>query len=248
VPEPNLHSEGWRQGSLIAAALHTLTLDADDAGRLTSKEQEFDMWMLCSQDCDLANTGTTNATREFELRPVYHHTGKKVDGIRSRVARVTNDRVLNSDSPRLTLTARALQALLPSRLDNVGDTRRRELKTWLGLRYDRPAVPEAFVETQKTLAGVFFAGVPADLDGMLRDILIYYESASEIRVFAVLKPNADREVVIDWLDAVIQGLSERHQIAVIERNAEPAARTPLLVIETYFGLDSAELSSTSEEP
>ena len=52
--------------------------------------------------------------------------------------------VLRADSKRLTMTARALNAYKAVRDDRLPAERRNEIKTWLGLRYDRPATPERF--------------------------------------------------------------------------------------------------------
>jgi hypothetical protein len=63
----------------------------------------------------------------------------KLDGLRSRTILVKDDLVLRSDSKKLTVTARALNSLKAKRENVLDEERRVQIKTWLGLRYDRPA-------------------------------------------------------------------------------------------------------------
>ena len=108
--------------------------------------EKFDLWLLATQDCDLAQTPCTNTTRQFELRPVFTRTkDDKLDGLRSRTILVKDDLVLRSDSKKLTLTARALNSLKAKRENDLDEERRVQIKTWLGLRYDCPAIPTPFV-------------------------------------------------------------------------------------------------------
>ena len=240
-----LFDEGWKQGSLIRATLSVRTFDHDNGNDVES-EQSFDIWLLTTQDCDLASTKSKNAARQFELRPVYaEQKGDTFDGIRSRAMRVAPGLVLRSDSPRITMTARRLVRFNAQRDNILTDEQRREVKTWLGLRYDRPAVPEPFDRLAKdVLKPVIVDAMPDILKGRVRDVLVYYESATAIRLIAVLRDAADRDAALDWLDSAIGTLLDKHKIAVLERHAEDASRVSLRDIETYYGLDSSELSLT----
>jgi hypothetical protein len=128
MPAATLHEEGWRQGSLIRAALVVHSLDLVDDTRQDGSET-FDLWLLANQDCDLANTVCTNKTRQMELRPVLPRNGEKLDGIRSRTILVMGDLVLRAESKKLTLTARALNSLKPQRENPLSDERRRDIMT-----------------------------------------------------------------------------------------------------------------------
>jgi hypothetical protein len=246
MPTANLFDDGWRQGSLIREHLIARTYDLVE-GSVAASDTTNDVWFLATQDCDLAQTKVTNATRTFELRPLYQAAADdRVDGIRARTVRVTDDLVLRSDSPRLTITARALDRLRDRRENPLSDERRRELKTWLGLRYDRPAVPRPFEHLPAVLQPELMEAVPDALKGRVRDILVYYRSPTEIDLFCILRDANDRDAALDWIDSVAYKLADENHIVVTDRQAEDAGRTPLSVIETYYGLDSTELSLSAE--
>jgi hypothetical protein len=244
---PSLFEEGWRQGSLLKTSLTVRSYDlADDT--LTQCDQEFGLWAVVTQDCDLHSTQCTNQSRQIELRPVFPSAGIRVDGIRSRAACITPDFVLKADSQKLTMTARALNSLKKFRDNSVDDLRRREIKAWLGLRYDRPAVPEPFDRMASDILypGLYDAMPPA-LIGRVRDILVLYESETEVRLWAILRDADDRIRCLDWIDGVAQSLVRDHGITVLERQAEDSRRTPYAIVEGYHGLNSAELSRGGPE-
>jgi hypothetical protein len=241
MAKANLHGDGWRQGSLIQATLKAQVLDND--GREQTVDFEHDLWFLATQDCDLAQTKTTDATKKLELRPIFaKEKTDAVDGIRSKVVKVTDDLVLRADSPRIMLTARALTALKNKREDLKDETRRREIKTWLGLRYDRPAVPELFVPTAKVLLEVL--GPVEQFNGKVRDILVYYHDPMRVNLFVVLRARDDKKEIQDWLDEKIGELLD-NALVVSGRHVEHSSATPFEVIETYYGLFSDELSLTT---
>ncbi len=245
MPNPKLFAEGWRQGSLIRARLSVRTLDivGDGIGQL---DRDFEVWLLATQDCDLDQTRCSDKAREFELRPVFDAVGPQVDGVRSRTLSISETTVLKADGPKLTLTARALHKLKPYRENSLSDVKRREIKTWLGLRYDRPAVPVPFDQVaMEDIHPALFDHLPTELEGRIRDVLVYYESATDVRLFAVLRDSGDREICIDWLDDAAKRLGSRG-ISVVERHAEDGTGTSLAVIETYYGLTSSELSLSAE--
>lgn len=244
---PSLFEEGWRQGSLLKASLTVRSYDLVD-GKITPSDHEFGMWTVVTQDCDLHSTQCTDRNRQIELRPVFPSAGVRVDGIRSRWARITPDFVLNADSQKLTMTARALHSLQEFRDDSADELRRREIKAWLGLRYDRPAVPEPFDRmASKVLHPQLFGALPPALDGKIRDVLVSYESETEVRLWVVLRDGDDRLRCLEWIDGVAQFLRREHGITILERQAEDARRTPYAIVEGYHGLNSAELSMGNSE-
>lgn len=242
MAKANLHNDGWRQGSLIRAAFKTQVLDND--GKQTVVDFEHDLWLLATQDCDLGQTPPAHADKKFELRPVFtKQKGETVNGIRSRTVMVADDLVLRADSPRIMLTARALAALADKREDALDETRRREIKTWLGLRYDRPAVPDPCVPTAELLFQIL--GGIEQFAGKVRDVLVYYddEDPRRVDIFVVLRDKANKEEILDWLTDKAGELLDR-DVVVGGRHAEDSSGTPFSIIETYYGLYSDELSLT----
>lgn len=244
MPSPKLHDEGWRQGTLIRAPLEVHYLDSED-GVATSRAETYDLWLLATQDCDLAQTSSTNATRHFELRPVLpRKDDDKLDGVRSRTVVVRDGFVLRADSPKLTLTARALTTLKDKREDDLSSERRAEIKAWLGLRYDRPAVPRRFEELARLLKRHFIENIPAHVRGAVRDVWVYFESEKEVRLFAILVDAADdlRDAVLDWIDDAAGQILDSDQVVIKERQAESSRGTSLWVLQNYHGLDATDLS------
>lgn len=244
MPPPSLHAEGWRQGSLIRETMTVHYLDLHE-GTVVDRDEQFGLWLLATQDCDLAQTPHTNSTRQFELRPVLPRTNDdKLDGLRSRTILVKDDLVLRSDSKKLTLTARALNRLKEQREDDLDEDRRVQIKTWLGLRYDRPAVPEQFEQFGKRLKKAFIDDLPDELVGVVRDVWVYFEDDHTARLFVILVDVQKHlaQDVRDWVDDVIGNLNDEG-IVVLERQVEGPDRTTLSILQTYYGLGLAELSN-----
>ncbi len=248
MPSPKLYDEGWKQGSLIRAPLEVHSLDIK-GGSLVDRFETFDLWLLATQDCDLAQTSSTNMTRHFELRPVLERAdADRLDGLRSRTVLVREGLVLRAESPKLTLTARALNTFKERREDDLSVERRVEIKFWLGLRYDRPAIPERFVQMANQLKGKFVEEQPDGFVGVIRDVWVYFEAEEEVRLFFILADAAGpcRDEVLNWVDDVAAEMVDAYGITVIERQAETSHGTPLWVLQNYYGLDVTDLSLGNE--
>lgn len=241
---PKLYEEGWKQGALIRSPLGVHFLDLDD-GAVVDRVQMFDLWLLATQDCDLTQTSSTNATRQFELRPVLERNGgDKLDGLRSRSVLVREGLVLRAESPKLTLTARVLNTFKDRREDDLSAERRVEIKFWLGLRYDRPAVPERFVELARQLKAKFLEAMPDGFVGVIRDVWVYFDSDMEVRLFFIIADAADarRDEVLNWVDDVAGEMLDTTGVAIVERQVETSHGTPLWILQNYYGLDVTDLS------
>jgi hypothetical protein len=114
----------------------------------------------------------------------------------------------------------------------------------LGLRYDRPAIPTRFVPLGERLKSALIDDLPAHFVGVVRDVWVYFEGDHEIRLFVILvdAQKARANDARDWIDDVIANLSDEG-IIVLERSVEAPDRTPLSILQTYFGLGIAELSN-----
>ncbi|MGP6159581.1 MAG: hypothetical protein ACLPYS_19075 [Vulcanimicrobiaceae bacterium] len=239
MPPPKLYDEGWKQGSLIRAPLEVHFLDIEDDA-VVDRVGTFGLWLLATQDCDLAQTPSTNTTRQFELRPVVQRSDDdKLDGLRSRSVLVREGFVLRAESPKLTLTARALNTFKNRREDDLSAERRVEIKLWLGLRYDRPAVPERFVPLASQLKAKFLEAQPDGFVGVMRDIWVYFENEAAVRLFFIIADaaGARRDEVLNWVDDVAGEMLDAGCVALLERQVETSHGTPLWVLQNYYGLD-----------
>src|ERR1039457_1611144 len=143
----SLYAGGWRQGSVFTAALPPNYL-VEEGGNPGLRSETHQRWVVASQDCDLDNTDEGESEATIELRPVFMDDPPEDWGIRSSKLLVADGEYLVANSPRVTISGRALSAILDGgNLDRheFSPHRRLALKTWLGLRYDRPAVPTVLV-------------------------------------------------------------------------------------------------------
>src|SRR2546422_6909659 len=110
---PSLYDLGWRRGSVLRARLGaaaTLVVD----GVVTQVSQEYELWMLVTQDCDLVAAGDNDAEPKVELRPLLSEGAPPMFGIRSRKLRVSHDHpdYLQSESLRSMVSPAALSTLI----------------------------------------------------------------------------------------------------------------------------------------
>lgn len=105
----DLHTEGWRQGSLVSFELTTTHLTADE-GRIQSVPQSFGRWVVCTQDCDLRSARTNSHQPMIELRPVLHKDPPADWGIRSRRFLLAVGAYVDADAPRHCCTQWTLAA------------------------------------------------------------------------------------------------------------------------------------------
>jgi hypothetical protein len=241
---PKLYEEGWKQGSLIHAPLDVHYLDEHE-GVVVDKVARFELWLLATQDCDLSQTSSTNTTRQFELRPLFDRgRDETLDGIRTRSVAVSDTLVLRADSPKLMLTARSLNTFKDRRDDELSTERRVQIKTWLGLRYDRAAIPVRFESLGQLLKKLFVLERPVRFEEVIRDVLVYFETEREVRLIVIVSDRHEGRIyeVTDWIDDVASGLFDSSDVVTLERTAATSRGISLWMIQNYFGLDSTGLS------
>lgn len=112
--------------------------------------------MVARQDCDLDQTGSADAKPSVELRLVFLERSHTDWGIRSARFLLTESEYVRSTSPCLLVSAAVPRALLAGGAGrrNVESACRQAFTTWLGLRYDRPAVPPTLLPLAKRIAEV----------------------------------------------------------------------------------------------
>jgi hypothetical protein len=180
------------------------------------------------------------------LRAVHELNDHSADwGIRSHRLRLSDSTFTSSNIPSAFLSPLALTALAPSQPPSmVGPERATALKTWLGYRYDRPAVPEHLVELARDIAkraqrrgGRTFA------DG-LHDVLMQFDDQTnppQFDLIAVMCDGTDPEEARLWLTTV--GTAVSTKLGVLSGVQVGYRREiPLSVIEDSYAADVTRLS------
>ena len=163
--------------------------------------------------------------------------------------RLTAQYHVNSASPRLLITAGLLASYgRPSLL--LSDARAKTFKTWLGLRYDRAAIPEHLVALAKEVATRCGSRSGRAAAEEVHEVLMQFDdSASPPRValFAVVADSADKQIVRTWLsDASLRIDTKLGVVAHVD--VATKAETSLVLIENSYAADLSQLTWRGEEP
>lgn len=214
--------------------------------------------MLTDQDCDLAWRALRGESEPFllELRPVYSQDSPESWGIRSQTLRLDEaGRYLRANSPNVRVTPDLVVA--SEHVDCLNAQSQLRLKTWLGLRYDRPAVPERYTALSQTLATELSKKKNRGQGRRVRDVLAQYRDAAdgttEYSLVAVLPGGpfdaADPTVleVRQWLSDVALAVPATLGIA-LDIQAYGDAEVSLSYVEASFSLDLSKLSWPQNAP
>jgi hypothetical protein len=248
----SLHASGWRQGSVFVA---TLPLDAVVLGAdgTPERRQSFhDRWVVASQNCDLDTTDEDSPDPTIEIRPAYTHSPPADWGIRSSRLLLAEGEYVESTSPRTTVAAEVLTALLEGGIERRDPQPDRELAftTWLGLRYDRPAVPPALVPLAKRIADEVVRPRNRENARRVRDVLMQFDETVEplrYSLYGVLVLPEDRDAVREWLATVAAAVPVELGVAdIIE--AAPTTEISFDVIETSYPADVSQMTWRASQP
>lgn len=238
----SLYEAGWRQGSILEAVLPLDAVGLGSTGRPERLQGEHGLWVVATQDCDLDLTDVTKSEPSVELRPVFREGPPPDWGIRSARFLLTENEYVRSASPRV-LTSAALLASLVAGHDGrrweIDPARHQAFTTWLGLRYDRPAVPTALLPLARRIAEVTTGRRHRSVGRRVRDVLMQFdESASPTRfsLFAILVDGNDEEEVREWLADIAQAIPATLGIAD-QIEAATAAGISFQLIETSYAAD-----------
>lgn len=245
----DLYERGWRQGSMFDVPLPATWLTHVLAGTPEFVTETFGRWVICTQDCDLRSSPADSTETQIEIRPVLEEDNPDDWGIRSRRIRLTADYYVNSVSPRLLITAELLASYgRPSLL--LSDARAKAFKTWLGLRYDRAAIPEHLVALAREVATRCGSRSGRATAEEVHEVLMQFDdSASPPRValFAVVADTADKQIVRTWLsDASLRIDTKLGVVAHVD--VATKAETSLVLIENSYAADLSQLTWRGEEP
>jgi hypothetical protein len=247
----SLYAEGWRQGSLFTAELPLDSVVLGVSGAPVRVQTEHSRWVVATQDCDLDNSESDDARPTVELRPVLTEDTPPDWGIRSVRFRISETEHVHGLSPRTMVSATVLSAINVGggRDTEIAQARKRGLKTWLGRRYDRPAVPEELVPLARCIAGEV-GRRRRPIGPHLRDVLMQFdETPSPVRfsLFGVLERPEDRDAAREWLAEVAMAIPSTLGIAD-ELDARAAQGISLHLLETSYAADVAQLTWRPNNP
>jgi hypothetical protein len=222
----------------------------DDHGQVRACSGTHRTWVVASQDCDLNDWETTRAEPLVELRA--RITAEDPDtewGIRSRMVRLTETEGVHSDSAPLRISPAALVAMARP-ADVITPARAIAFKTWLGRRYDRPAVPDDRVTLAKDVASRARRPSRRGFAVELHDVLIQFDertTPTTFLLFAVIVDGTDKEVARRWLTEV--GMAVPDRLGVLGGvDAGYRSETSLELIESSYSADLSGLSWPGPDP
>lgn len=245
----NLYNEGWRQGSIFEATLQAPVSEVR-ADRIESVSRDYSVWIVCTQDCDLAGADADASEPIIELRPVLSDDPPTDWGIRSRRLRLSVREYVDAALPRCLIAPNALVLASQTRPRALELGRATAFKTWLGRRYDRPAIPDDLVDLARDIAKRCGTKSNRDAAEGVHDVLMQFMTADDppqAALFAVVHDDADPEAVRAWLgDAASRVRKDLGVIAAIDVGTR--SETPLSLIETSYSADLSQLTWSGEEP
>jgi len=251
VLEESLYAFGWRQGSVFRAdlPLGALVLSPDGVSP-DSRQTDHGVWIVATQDCDLAFLKVGNNEPSVEVRPVYDVDPPTDWGIRSSRLLVEEQRYVVGDSPRLTVSPALLQTYTGVREPSIADGRLVAFKTWLGLRYDRPAVPPHLVPLAKRIGEEVRDKKRRLVGRRVRDLLMQFDDSLDpprYSLFAVLESPEDHGEVREWLADIARSVPRR--LGIADRfDAATADETAFSLVETSYAADVAQVTWSGPEP
>ncbi len=248
----SLYASGWRQGSLLAATLPFDCVVLGDGNEPVRRQGEHRLWVVATQECDLVAADADDREASIELRPVYTDDPPDDWGIRSFQFLLTETEYVVSLSPRTMVSPAVLTALVAAgsvRRDSAS-VRGRAFTIWLGLRYDRPALPDELVPLARCIAETVKRRQNRPTGLRVRDVLMQFdETATPTRfsLYAVLRDGQDADLVREWLAGIVKRVPTDLGVAdVLE--AAPATMISFDLIETSYAADVAQLTWRPNQP
>lgn len=248
----SLYEAGWRQGSIVE---YELPLDAIIVGTAGVPERlpgTHGLWAVASQDCDLRQADAGDPDPGIELRPLFTSDPPPDWGIRAARLLLTDHEYADAKAPRLAVAPQVLTTILQSGASrrDVASIRRQAFTTWLGLRYDRPAVPDHLVPLAQRISTEVARKRHRDITARVRDVLMQFDDAGDpIRysLFAVLLNADDEADVRTWLARIAQAVPTDLGVAD-EIQAASADGIALSTIESSYAADVSQVTWRRGQP
>ena len=237
-----LYERGWRQGTVFRCSL-TVTSHLADSSGSRAIDERFETWVVVSQDCDLSAQYQDSNDPSVEIRPTVDRNSGPW-GIRSRILRITQDLALDAGSPRLLVSPALLVTTENQRVD-PDPQRRQALKTWLGKRYDRPAVPEALVALARCIGEAITRSDSLGLSDHTHDILMQFQQETDRTSYALIAVITSEQYASDvehWLTEAALEVPTSLGVLAHEVRALTKAETSLELLEDSFSADLSQIT------
>jgi hypothetical protein len=218
---------------------------------LLEQEAVHPLWVVASQDCDLAAVDETSNTPCLEIRPLYSELPPQEWGIRAHKLRLTDSHYVDASMPRVMISAAALHS--SGALDPVlqaPPARALALKTWLGKRYDRPAVPASLVPLADAIARAAKNKTGLEVAGQIHDVLMQFDETTEppgYILFAVVEDAADFEAVRSWLGTIALTVSS-DEGQMVGYDVGTKDKVSLRLLEESYSASTSSITWGTQEP
>ena len=202
------------------------------------------LWVISSQDCTLDQVGVYEPEPVIELRAVLVKDPPTDWGIRARRFLLDSSHYVDDYLPRTSISPAALN-FIGKRVNRgapLPSHRALAFKTWLGLRYDRPAVPPNRVELARNIAEAVRAlrqpAIP-----VVRDVLMQFGPGDppEYAIVAVILNPADRQLARQWLADVALRVPA-HLGTPVRLEAVTTAEASLDLVENSYAADTTQIT------
>jgi hypothetical protein len=253
MPTETLYAAGWRQGTVLKAELDAVATILDTKSRkAVEARQTHEVWVVVTQDCTLDRTEVSSNSPAIELRQVHDAQPPTHWGIHARKFLLdaesghylVDGKPASFVSPRLISDAEVVEHLF-----DLGDDRVLALKTWLGNRYDRPAVPPELVPLARAIATAVGSDTRRPIGNMVRDVYMEFggqDTARTFSLFAVTTPDADPAQVREWLaEGALEVSPDLGTPTALEVGT--AAEVSLSLIESAFCADLSQITWADNE-
>lgn len=243
-----VYAAGWRQGTVLRADIDVVsTVRNPTSGEAEELRHRHPLWALVTQDCNLFRMKANANTPVVELRQVHDSEPPTHEGIHARkfLLNSASGHYLIDDKPCAFVSPRFLcDANLATLSYKLTEPRVLALKTWLGNRYDRPAVPDELVPLARAIAESVKSSGEKELADQVRDVYMRFEeSGTDVRfsLYGVIADGADRAKIREWLaECALQVPASLGVPSEIE--AVSASGVSLATVETSYCADLSQLT------
>ena len=225
-------------------------------GRPAPSTEDHDEWVLVAQDCDLAWNTVSGSNSLVELRPVYRDGPPENWGVRDGRFRLDEEGAFLVDSAPAVRVEPDVVLIAEHACPAAHTEPARRLKTWLGLRYNRPAIPQAYVLLANDIAKRLRKKSHKQAEERVRDILGTFSIAADGKTEFTLVAIVPREHgaknpelltnTQDWLSRIALAVPE-HLGLNIDVRALTDDQVSLAFLETSFSLDVSTVSWSNTE-